>query len=495
MSDVQIILGPPGTGKTTFLLEKVDEYLSNGGDPDKIGYVSFTRKSVEEARTRAAVKFDVPVNHFKYFKTLHALCFSVLEMKRADVMSKSHYQDFGKSIGVYLQQGISEEGYIDTTERGHMLVFCESIARLRNEPLEETYRRVRPNSISYAQLAFFKASFQNYKSAKLVYDFTDMLDRFIRIGDAPDLDLLIVDEAQDLCAMQWGVVHKLISFSKKTIIAGDDDQAIFEWSGADPKHLKELSTTYPSKVLEQSYRLPSTIYQQCCCVSSKIQGRLDKAFKPTPEQGSVKWVRGLDHIDMREGQWLILARTNYQLESIQTALEDGGYYYEGSRHRNLRKFVDAAYTWESIRKGVHPGFDALKEVISLIPKKYFKDKIVPVVKDASTLGSLFTPELLQKPWFHTLSVPVRIAVYIRAIVARGEKLQATPRIKISTIHGAKGGESDNVVVITDCTRRTYENLLANTDDELRVLYVAVSRAKKNLFLVYPETSTNYERYL
>lgn len=495
MSDVQLILGPPGTGKTTFLLNQVDEYLSNGGDCDKIGYVSFTKKSVEEARDRAAVKFNVPVNHFKYFKTLHALCFGVLGMKRSDVMSKTHYQDFGKSIGIYLQQGISEDGYIDTTERGHMLVFCESIARLRNEPLEEAYKRVRPDSISYQQLAYFKSSFQNYKSAKLVYDFTDMLNRFIRIGDAPDLDLLIVDEAQDLCAMQWEVVEKLIRFSKKTFIAGDDDQAIFEWSGADPKHLKTLSEKYPVKVLEQSYRLPETVHALCYSVANNIQGRLEKAFRPTPEQGEVKWVRGIDHIDMREGQWLILARTNYQLEAVQDRLEDGGYYFEGSRHKNLRKYINAAYIWESIRKGITPGFEELKAVVSLIPRRYFKDKIVPVVKDASTLDTLFPAELRALPWFHALSIPARIAVYIRAIVARGEKLQEVPRIKISTIHGAKGGEAENVVVITDCTRRTYKNLLANTDDELRVLYVAVSRAKKRLFLIYPETSNNYERFL
>ena len=47
-----IVLGPPGTGKTTTLLNKVDDYLKKT-DPDKIGYFAFTQKAAHEARDRA----------------------------------------------------------------------------------------------------------------------------------------------------------------------------------------------------------------------------------------------------------------------------------------------------------------------------------------------------------------------------------------------------------------------------------------------------------
>ena len=51
-----IVLGPPGTGKTTTLLNKVDDYLKET-DPDRIGYFAFTQKAAYHARDEAIKKF------------------------------------------------------------------------------------------------------------------------------------------------------------------------------------------------------------------------------------------------------------------------------------------------------------------------------------------------------------------------------------------------------------------------------------------------------
>jgi DNA helicase-2/ATP-dependent DNA helicase PcrA len=65
----------------------------------------------------------------------------------------------------------------------------------------------------------------------------------------------------------------------------------------------------------------------------------------------------------------------------------------------------------------------------------------------------------------------------------GEKFNDKPRITISTIHQSKGGEADNVVLVTDMGKLSWDNL--GTDEENRVWYVALTRAKENLYLVQP----------
>ena len=68
----------------------------------------------------------------------------------------------------------------------------------------------------------------------------------------------------------------------------------------------------------------------------------------------------------------------------------------------------------------------------------------------------------------------------------GENLQGAPRITISTIHAAKGGESTNVVLLPQLTVATEEGFHKNPDDEHRLYYVGVTRTKNNLHIVEPD---------
>jgi superfamily I DNA/RNA helicase len=83
-------------------------------------------------------------------------------------------------------------------------------------------------------------------------------------------------------------------------------------------------------------------------------------------------------------------------------------------------------------------------------------------------------------------LPESERAYIIAMLRRGEKFSAVPRITVSTIHGAKGGEAENVVVFTDLSPAADEQMSINPDDMHRVFYVAVTRTLQNLYLVEPE---------
>ena len=76
--------------------------------------------------------------------------------------------------------------------------------------------------------------------------------------------------------------------------------------------------------------------------------------------------------------------------------------------------------------------------------------------------------------------------YIRRMKRNGEILNKEPRIKLSTIHSAKGGEEDNVVLLTDLTYNTKKSYDKNQDDETRLFYVGATRTREHLHIIRPK---------
>jgi superfamily I DNA/RNA helicase len=99
-------------------------------------------------------------------------------------------------------------------------------------------------------------------------------------------------------------------------------------------------------------------------------------------------------------------------------------------------------------------------------------------------GLLATNEMI---WHEAMDkMPERDRAYIVAMLRRGEKFNGIPRINVSTIHGSKGGEADNVCIFTDLSPAADESMRIDADDVHRTFYVGVTRTKENLFIVEPE---------
>ena len=80
---------------------------------------------------------------------------------------------------------------------------------------------------------------------------------------------------------------------------------------------------------------------------------------------------------------------------------------------------------------------------------------------------------------------------LKELERTSELLNYVPRIRISTVHGAKGQEADNVVIRPDMIQQSYNGYLAEPDNEHRVWYVAVTRARQALYLLNPTESSAY----
>ena len=82
--------------------------------------------------------------------------------------------------------------------------------------------------------------------------------------------------------------------------------------------------------------------------------------------------------------------------------------------------------------------------------------------------------------------------YINAAMRRDKNFYKSKNIKISTIHASKGGEADNVMLLTDLPTKVESNLSNKINDERRVFYVGVTRAKKSLHIISSQSNRQFK---
>jgi hypothetical protein len=200
---------------------------------------------------------------------------------------------------------------------------------------------------------------------------------------------------------------------------------------------------------------------------------------------------------MAHGTWLILGQAGYLLQPVQQDLKSSGYLFTYRGFRSISEKISASVIgWEELRKGRPITGDTARKIYSFMSLKTrvlrgFKK--LPSLDDEDMVnlqelqehhGLVATKDML---WHQAMDkLPEQDRAYIIAMLRRGEQFTAVPRITVSTIHGAKGGEAENVVVFTDLSPAADQQMSLNPDDMHRTFYVAITRSLKNLFLVEPQ---------
>lgn len=491
-----LVLGGPGCGKTTELLRIIDSFLAKGVKPQRIGYVTFTRKAAYEGLERAQEKFDLSEDDLPYFRTLHSLAFKQLGLQPESVIDDALMKQFASYAGLVLSDGAEKAddvglGFALRTDDDRALAAI-ALARLTEKPLSHVCEDL---TVSFRHANSIARTYAEFKEERAVVDFTDMLEEYaLENAPTPDLDVLIVDEAQDLCRIQWRIVERLAARADHVFIAGDDDQAIYEWAGADVEYF--LSIKGKQRVLPISYRLNQNVFDVCQSIVHRINHRFPKKWKPSKPGGLVERVVGIEDVNLTDGSWYLLARNAFLLRRAKGFLRQQGFpYIDGHQSSVNNDEVRAVLYWEKLRRGdAIPGPEVTKVYQRLRPgmvRRGFK-------KTHFDGGEYTLPELMADygleavgDWMHVLSLTPRQLDYIREIKRRGESLVKKPRITLSTVHGVKGGEADHVLLMTDVSGATYDHFLRTPDAEARVFYVGASRARESLHIVNPTTTKAY----
>lgn len=500
---MHIILGPPGTGKTTRLLSMVEQALDSGVAPDRIGYFSFTRRAAEEAVQRAMRRFGVTHKDLPYFRTLHSLAMHRAGIERGRVMTWDKYVDCADWLKVtpFKEVRPPDEGPYQDFGLGDRFLEVINMARICLIPLREAYNKSTvPLTTDFSKLEYVDRGLRAYKKAHDLYDFTDMLEIFLARKLSPMFDIVFIDEVQDLSPIQWAMVHQISERTKTMIIAGDDDQAIYRWAGADVEYFIRLDGT--SEVLGQSYRIPASHHAMSQNLIQGVHHRRQKEFLPRPEEGSVIWHRHSEEVNLDKDDWLLLARTRKLAKQLEEEVRQRGLLYSFNLSKDTNhKSLEAIQLWEALRRGDGIMAKDVRFVYRhmMLNKQVARGhKTLPDIPEdrVLTIGDLTTNHglLTTAPWDEALgAIPDRELLYYKACLRRGEDFTKAPRIRISTIHSAKGAEATNVLLTTDSPHRAQGNSrdVHDGDDEKRVFYVGLTRAKRELHLIHPMVSKGF----
>ena len=556
------LFGGPGSGKTTALLDEVELLLNSGIDVKDLLLVSYTRAAATELRERLGKRLEMEPESLRgNVSTMHAKAYELLKLSRKSVVSDSNRKDFCSAHNLEYEEDYKSGGRRTTlsTALGNKVLETSQWIQRTNKNVEDWFdvpftwdvEKVRyppgidpraqsgnkytptwssgDNRLSIPDLI---EEWRAYKIDNKIVGFADMLELIHTRDLYPNVSNLVVDEFQDITQLQYGIYSKWKPRMDNVIIAGDDDQVVYAWQGADPNLL--LNEKIGSdRILDKSYRVPSKVLEIVNQVIGHVEIRQDKNLRPREEGGTIEFssdqsvldlVRRIKaDVDAERGTIMVLFRARYQMfEFIEefvkigipfSMMTDGDMWTE-----KLENYVCAI---ECYRDGenlsgyqVHLLADMLVDsAFGTRKRDELFDAIDNALKKKNTKNKdevEFSVDFIRKqvpfmPSPDVASEMVRkvsnyqkkcVKAYFEGEYQKIEK----DYVRLGTIHSSKGREADLVYVATDLTEKVVEHMSSEveggidydpaskivpilTDSERRVFYVGMSRARRRLVVM------------
>jgi len=472
--------GPPGTGKTHKLISRAKAYIRIGTPLDKIAYFAFTKKAAKVARDRMPVDND----KLYYFRTIHSFAFDQLDLNTKKVMQPSDYEKIGKQLNVrvkYYDKYNKEEIFYLNNDSPYFQMIGRAMNR--DVTIREEYDRNEHNAKEIKRFSILKNiddNLKEYKRVKKKLDFNDMINQLILKENLPKFKVIFIDEAQDLSPLQWKLFDKLKECADDIYLAGDDDQAIFAWAGADVNRF--INEPAKETVLKYSKRISRAVQEQSMVPLTNIIGlRKLKQYYPRDYEGISERINNLDQIDLTQGKWLIQTRTISRLVRMTKELRKRNLYYETNKGKSFKvRIYNASVNYNSWCRGTELDEKEIKDIVEFTGlKKEQWDKNID--------------------WFDAFkNADYKEKEYIKNLLDNNENLDENARIQVSTIHAAKGGEEDNVILCLDMgdkIKKAIKKSQDKHDEEHRVWYVGSTRTRNNLYKLKARIKRNEYKHL
>lgn len=553
-----IVLGPPGTGKTTWLARQIEAIVERFSGPfmqrlhpNPVLVCSLTRAAASEVAGR-----NTPIKR-KMIGTLHSFCYRSLG--GPEFITAEHIELWNsRHPTMYVPPSAAgdPDTISDTRDDGagggrrDDDYSAIDIARHRMIPIE----RMRPGLATFRE-AWEQFKIDNGPDGKRLHDFTDLIEQAGELTDtAPgNPAVIMVDEAQDLSALEYRVIKRWASNADALFIVGDPWQALYVWRGADPSLFDDPSVPAERrKLLGQSYRVPRKVLhlsmewmnqtlsnfeaidykprKQARYDDDPVDGEIDTIRSPiTDPEETIEYA--LNQVD-RGRTVMIQASCSYMLRQLIEEMKRRRipFAQPWRKHRRDWNPIDPtsgtamrlARFLQPLREPEPIGW-SVGDVAAFSKNMIVKDNMVHGAKKAlegdaeadpnrrivaDELANWFlndTPRMVLEgrvdagdaaQWWAAVQLKAAqsTANYAAGVVkAWGEPaIRETPRIYVGTIHSFKGAEADVAIVSPDLSQsgfREYRCGGERRDSIARLFYVAATRAIERLVIIRNASNT------
>lgn len=427
--EVHIYLATAGSGKTTTLLN-----LAKHHDLRRVAFITFTKVAAQVAVDRCNEMTGIPKNNLRHFSTLHSMCFRALGVNTDSMMSSDDYRDFGDRAGYklgYAGASLTDLEEIDWNDlRDIHLLSIDSLYRNNPKAIQQHLE-----DLQGGKFGRFVPTYYRYRQEHSKLDYTDLLELYLARQLVEDVDVAFIDEAQDLTPLQWRVAMTAFRNCKVIYIAGDPNQALYSFAGGDPTILTRIRGEL--HYLDKSWRVPQVIMDKANSIVRHI---------PIKERADYFGVAAND----RPGRIKVIT----SLKEVPYDLSKT-YMMLAANRKQLKPYVDFCRRegWNYDRTGV--------------------------------------PGISQQAILHPDRRSLEEQAFIDTLAKKGVTNLRQRNVNINTIHGTKGDEADVVIVTPDLQPNTYKHYLECPSDVHRMFYVAVTRTKRDLYILRPNKPKAY----
>jgi DNA helicase-2/ATP-dependent DNA helicase PcrA len=532
---IQLVLAGPGTGKTTTLAGRFVHLVRQGVDRRRILALTFTKKAADEMKSRIAAALDLPSAADMSVATFHGFTFRHLRRnpQLAGLSERFPLWDTPQQRHVFNSRQMwwnEETDILDIIAGAKERLLDAAGFAAEIEPEDEVLRRA---------VEFFRIYERALRDAGAI-DFADMVPLVVRTIDKNPgyaaamtgaYDHVLVDEYQDINPGQVALIDRFVTAGVNLWAVGDDDQTLYAFRAADVRFILDFPHKYRDvqvHVIDRNYRSATRIVAAANRLIAHNRVRCQKDCKPVTAEAGEMVIRGYRTAEIEARQvakgvaWLlrqghspqqiaVLYRTGSVGLALQPALHALGIPYEVRGAGDLWQGVAARLVVGSLyylRDG--ESFEAMSrlgsgrraEIVrsdldqaSAREKRDFSAACRLVRDIVATAVPARASDRDRAEWFAVVEAVMALASSCKSldelvakIAEQSASLRQAPAnaVVLSTVHSAKGLEWEAVFLIG-----TEQGVLphANNDDleeERRVAYVGVTRAKRLIGLTFAD---------